>query len=71
MIVVGILAIVVGVFVIGVGIGVMSAKGGGGYSQSSPEDKIIHEMRTQRAMDYFNNPVVNEMKRESITKRYD
>ena len=29
----------------------------------SDADKIINEMRLQRANDYFNNPVVNEIRK--------
>lgn len=29
----------------------------------SPEDKIIGEMRMQRVIDYFNNPVVKELEK--------
>lgn len=34
-----------------------------GVGKMSPEDKIINEMRNQRAADYFNNPVVKELEK--------
>lgn len=33
------------------------------YDYSSPEDKIINEMRRGRTTDYFNNPVVKELEK--------
>jgi len=59
----------IAMFVCGLVCGIAIPSSGRG-TQSSPEDKIIHEMRMQRTRDYFNNPVVNEMKREFNTKKY-
>ncbi len=41
----------------------------GSYQPRSAEDKVVDEMRRQRNLDYFNNPVVNEMKRESFFRK--
>ena len=54
---------VVVVFVCGI---VAGLSVGSGSVNTHSSDDIVHEMRMQRARDYFNNPVVNELKREAF-----
>lgn len=59
--------IVAVIFTVGflIGWGIKSdIRSGGGYHQSH-SDRIIDEMRTQRANDYLNNPIVKEMQRQN------
>jgi hypothetical protein len=62
---VGVIFIACFIFLIGflLGWGMKSDIRGGRDKSRLPEDKIIEEMRIQRANNYVNNPVVNELEK--------